>query len=534
MKKWKAGFYSRLSKDDDNFGSESMSIRNQIDFMTDWAEEHDDVEVVDIYTDDGFTGTNFDRPGYQSMMLDINLGIINCVIVKDLSRLGRNTSKVGELKDEIFPSKNVRFIAINDNVDTMGGVDNNDLSDFKLVFNEYYVKDISKKTKTAYRSRARRGDYVGPLAPYGYVKSDNDYHKLVIDEEAASVVKRIFIDYSNGKSGRQIADELNREGILSPMNYRLQKECKPLKSCCWSSNSVLQIINNEVYYGDMVQHKREKVSYKLSTRRVVAPEERIVVRNTHPAIIGEDIRSLIRKRKEDAKQTRNRKRKDGTKLEIKFSGLLICSDCGNKLAATTKNNRRCYRCVRYNNSGDTACSSHLIYEDVLLNYVKQEIWQLVKQFETEKEGFVNRMLINMNYERQSEVVNAKLSLIDTNRRINEIEASMVDLFEQKQSKIISSKMFAIISNKYDAELETLLQSQREYDMIINRNNADKAYVIDWLNALREIKVSNVYDRKSLSRIIEAIYISEVGAQNRFQIKYKIGFINDEHFDLKTA
>ena len=180
-KQWRAAAYLRLSRDDENFCSESVSITNQKALIMDYLEGHPEITLVDIYADDGFSGVNFDRPAFSDMMFDINLGRIDCVIVKDLSRLGRNTTKVGQLKDEFFPSKGIRFIAINDNVDTKGGIDENDVADFKLLFNEYYVKDISKKIRSSLRASAKQGLFIGSYAPYGYKKSSEDKHKLVID-----------------------------------------------------------------------------------------------------------------------------------------------------------------------------------------------------------------------------------------------------------------------------------------------------------------------------------------------------------------
>lgn len=535
MKEWKAVAYLRLSRDDDNYGLNSLSINNQKDLIIDWLESHPEIILVDTYIDDGYTGTNFDRPGFKNMMFDINCGLVNCVIVKDLSRLGRNTSKVGQLKDEIFPSKGIRFIAINDNVDTQGGIDDNDVTDFKLVCNEYYVKDISKKTKTALRTRAKRGDFIGAYAPYGYKKSKNDYHKLEIDIEASIIVCRIFEEYVNGKSGREIAENLNKEGVLSPMNYRLKNEGRELKNYCWSSNTIYQIINNDVYFGDMVQHKRENISYKLKQRRVTAPEERIVVQNTHEAIIDESTKNIIIKKKEQNIITRNRKRKDGSKMDIIFSGLLVCADCNNKLAATIKNNKRCYRCCRYNNSGNSSCSSHLIYENVLIDYIKNDINHLIDCYEHSKENFINKIFENISSAQKAESKQAKIKLSQINSQISQLENAIVQTYNDKHSNIITPKMFSIISKKYNEELEALLQEQKECDIIINRNNINKAYIIDWINSLIKLKNCKILQKKQLETVIDTIYIGAVHTPDRIKIKYKIGFLCDKPKEfLKSA
>lgn len=526
MKMWKAALYARLSRDDDNYGATSMSITNQIDFMKDWLEAHPDIDVIDVYTDDGYTGTNFERPGWQKMMSDISFELVDCIIVKDLSRLGRNTSRVGQLKDEFFPSHGIRFIAINDMVDTMGGIDNNDVTDFKLVFNEYYVKDISKKTKSAFRTLAKKGEYIGAYAPYGYRKSEEDYHKLVIDEYAAGIVRRIFSEYADYKSGRQIANDLNKDGVLTPMNYRNQLLGKELKDYAWTSNSVTQILSNDVYLGHMIQHKRENVSYKLKQRRTTNADERIVVYDTHEPIVDGELYDAVMKRRSENKQSRNRARKDGTKLPILYSGMLICTDCGNKLAATTKNGRRCYRCCRYNNSGDNACSSHFIYEDNLKEYVMSELKRLVYEYNKNHSEFIKRVLYKMNWELQQNATKAKVRMAELAPQIAKLEEDIIQSYKDKTDGVISNRMYEIISKSQNERLNEMLQTKKECDIIMKKSKADTNYVVSWINALVEVYNSNLVERKQLARVIDSIYIGNVSDSNRIKIIYKVGSLEE--------
>lgn len=391
-KQWKAGAYLRLSRDDEGFSSESSSIKNQKAIIYNYLGEMPDIDLVDVYIDDGYTGTNFDRPGFSEMMFDINVGRINCIIVKDLSRLGRNTNKVGTLKDEVFPSKSVRFIAINDNVDTKGGIDDNDVTDFKLVFNEFYVKDISKKIRSSLRASAKEGLFIGSYAPFGYKKSPEDKHQLIIDDEAADVVRKIFDDFVNGLSGRKIADDLNANHVLSPLAYRYKKLGKEYKNYSWTSNTVIQILKNEVYLGNMVQHKRENVSYKLKQRKFVDKSEQILVKGTHEAIITDFQKELVDNILNERKERRLRKRNNGQIVPVLFSGMLVCSDCGGAMAATMKHNKRCYRCTLYSNGGKNACSSHYIREDELIFGVLSEINHLIKNYECHNELFKNNIM----------------------------------------------------------------------------------------------------------------------------------------------
>lgn len=527
MRMWKAAAYVRLSRDDDNFSFESMSITSQKEIINDWLEDQPDIELVDTYADDGYTGTNFERPGFEDMMFDINCGRINCVIVKDLSRLGRNTIKVGQLKDEFFPTHGVRFVAINDNVDTKGGIDDNDVTDFKLLFNEFYCKDISKKTKSALRTRAKRGEYIGAYAPYGYKKSEEDYHKLVIDFEVAHVVRRIFNEFADGKSGREIADTLNSENVLSPMNYRLKNSGKEIKKYCWNTNSIIQILNNEVYCGNLVQHKRENISYKLKQRRVTSKEEHIIVKNTHEPIIDNLLKSVVEKRLNEQSYSKRKPKTNGEYMPILFSGLLYCSDCGSKLAATTKNGKRCYRCIRYNLSGKNACTSHLVYEENLLKTVKHKINNLISTYTNSKEQFINNILQTISINKQNEVKSAKQNKSKIEMQIKDIENTILQIYEDKQKGIIETKTFSVLSKKYNDNLEALLQKREEYDNIMKENKVNKSFILKWLDALTELKDCKTPTVKQLSMIIDSIIVNPVGTQDRIKIMYKVGFSSDD-------
>ena len=280
------GIYARLSRDDNNGNLESMSIGNQRQMLSDYVKEKG-WNLVEEYVDDGFSGTNFDRPDFKRLVKDIEKGHINCVVTKDLSRLGRNYSMTGYYTDEYFPEQNVRYIAINDGVDTMGA--NNDFAAFHNVINEYYPRDISRKVRQVKKANAAKGMFMGSRAPYGYKKSLANKYQLIIDEDVAHIVLRIFSDIANGENGRRIAGRLNAEGLPCPRAYYYQNIDKenPRKeeSMVWGSASVLNIIKNHVYIGDMVQGQRQVISFKSKKRRVTDPDEWIIVENTYEAIL---------------------------------------------------------------------------------------------------------------------------------------------------------------------------------------------------------------------------------------------------------
>lgn len=520
--KWKAGAYLRLSVDDGSGASESMSITNQKVQISEWIKDKVDINIENFYIDDGYSGTNFNRPAFKSLMNDIYNHRINCVIVKDLSRLGRNSNRVGQLVDEEFPCLGVRFIAINDCVDTSGLVDTNEITGFKLVCNEFYVKDISKKIRSALKASAQSGNYLGAVAPYGYLKSSEDYHKLIIDPVASKVVQKIFNDYIDGKSGRQIADELNATNILSPYNYKLSLKGKEIDSSkCWSSSTVMQLIRNDVYYGRLVYHKREKLSYKLRYRRITDSSEWIVVEDTHPRIISEVVEEIVKKRNREKINTRNRKNQSGKKIPVLFSGLLICADCGNKLAATIKNNKRCYRCSKYNTSGNTACSTHMIYEQDIVFEFMNEINEFYKQIQANESMFLKRKLEECYSLRAAEINHAKIELTRINQEINSTENSIFELYKENKNNTINEITFSVLLKKYDEILKELLQKKDDYDNIIKDTTFSETYVRQWILAIKELKFSNKPSLNLISKIVDKIYVYDTKEETRLKIVYKI-------------
>lgn len=263
----RVGIYLRLSRDDGNSNAESMSIVTQKQMLTDYVKERG-WDLTETYIDDGYSGTTFDRPAFQRMLKDIEHGYIDCVITKDLSRLGRNYAKTGYYTEEYFLEHGVRYIAVNDNVDTMK--DDNDIAPFKNILNEMYAKDISRKIRSARAVSARQGKFLGSKPPFGYIRCPTDKHKLIIDEKPAQIISRMFDMFASGDSGRHISDVFNNEGILSPRAYYYQQIGRenPLnESMTWNSNTVMQLLRNPVYIGNMVQGKRRVTSMTFNTKQ---------------------------------------------------------------------------------------------------------------------------------------------------------------------------------------------------------------------------------------------------------------------------
>ena len=294
---YNVGLYIRLSREDDDKNYESESITNQKSLLLQYAKENN-LRVYDIYIDDGFSGTNFDRPGFIRLIKDIENKKINMVITKDMSRLGRDYIGTGELVEKFFPEHNVRYIAVTDNIDTYLDSTNNDIAPFKAIMNDFYAKDISKKIKTSLKAKMKDGKYVGGRAPFGYTKDPDNKNQLLVDEEQAIVVKRIFDMALDGLSYYKIADILTSEGIKTPASYYNFEWCGNYNPTFnkWNAKTIYDILNKRIYTGDLVQGRRCKVNYKVKKIVKNNPNNYIVVENTHEAIIDKDVFYEVQKK----------------------------------------------------------------------------------------------------------------------------------------------------------------------------------------------------------------------------------------------
>lgn len=372
-KLYKAAVYLRLSKGDDDLSvlekQESNSITNQRLITMSYIEKHSDLKFIKEYLDDGYTGMNFDRPGLKQMMEDIDDGIIDCIVVKDLSRFGRERIEAGTYLLKTFKEKNVRFIAINDSYDslTASNSETHVILPIKALTNDNYSRDISMKVRSSKAVKRERGDFVGGTAPYGYKKAPDNPNKLVIDEEAAEVVKSIFDKKINGKSANAIAKDLTNEGVLTPSEYRKSKGekttgFKRTNPGKWSARGVMRILRNEAYMGTLIQGRYRKISYKVK-KCVEKPEEEWSVHENamEPIISRIDFKTVQMLIERDTLQA------PGTDISYMYSGMLFCGDCGHPMFRRQydgKNERKVfYFCSKYEKG--EGCSSHKIYEEDL-------------------------------------------------------------------------------------------------------------------------------------------------------------------------
>ena len=385
-KTYMAGLYLRLSNDDET-DSESVSIGTQRSILMDFCNQHG-YQIYDVYADDGYSGMNFARPNFERLLRDVERGVLNMVITKDLSRLGRDYIMTGYYSEIYFPSKDVRYIAVADGFDSLKG--NNEIAPFKNILNDMYARDLSKKIKHAKQQRAKQGLFIGSQAPYGF-QIDRDARRLIVDPEAAEVVKLIFSLAEMGLGNIAIASELKARKIVAPSVYKFQhgdekfarfptvKENKPYDWCACTINQILQ---DSVYTGQLVAHKTEVVNCKTKKYAPIPPEEQIVTPNAHEAIISQELFDRIPQVRSGHRCTANTRRYN------LFRGKLFCDCCGHALAISKKEllsgTTDMYLCMHHYHRPDECPKTHRVYHDMLYPYVVQQIRSFAKAMKRRK------------------------------------------------------------------------------------------------------------------------------------------------------
>ena len=384
---YRVGIYCRLSKDDAGEG-ESSSISTQKSILTDYCATSG-LDIYKIYTDDGYSGLNFNRPGFQEMMADAEAGHINMIITKDLSRLGRDYIMTGYYLELIFPSKNIRYVALSDGYDSLKS--DNDIAPFKNILNDMYARDISKKVKNAKHQRARQGLFIGSQTPYGYQKDPDAPNRLIVDPEAAEAVKQIFSLAEQGLGNVAIAAQLKAQQIVTPAVYkylhgdmRFSRYPAVEKGAAynWCPTTIGQILNDPVYTGDLVSLKTEVTNCKTKQRMPVPAECQIVTASAHEAIISKEQFETVKEVRRGHRCPANYRRFN------LFRGLLYCSECGHPLAVSRKQlldrEADIYLCMYHYKHPEVCSKTHRVYHEVLYPYVLQQIQALAKSMKRRK------------------------------------------------------------------------------------------------------------------------------------------------------
>ena len=463
----KTALYCRLSQDDGIEG-DSNSIQNQKAILQKFAEDHHFPSPC-FYVDDGFSGGTFQRPAFQQMISDMENGEIGIIVTKDLSRLGRNLLHTGLYIEERFPMFGVRYIAINDNVDTDSS-ESNDLMPFKNLFNEWFIRDTSRKIRAVLKAKAERGERLGTRAPYGYRK-DPDTKKLIVDEEAAAIVRRIFAMCAGGSGPSQIARILKKEQILTPTMYAYTKYgmthtgLDTQRPYHWSGDTVADMLENEIYLGNTVNMKYSTKSYKDKRRVEHSREECLVFENTHPALVTQEVWDIVQRVR------KNKRRRTNMDEQNKYSGLVFCADCGSNMVLhwthTMSASYNHFTCRTYKKDGE-ACTGHYIRECVLDEVVLEDLRRVTAMAREHPEGFAAYIGSRQSTEIQREIRRQEKELAAMRKRKTEVDTIFKKLYEDSVLGCISTEQFQMLSGSYTEEQNQIAAGIPQKEMDIQR------------------------------------------------------------------
>lgn len=498
--------YCRLSKDDEQIG-DSNSIVHQKEILAKYAKEHG-FSNCEFYVDDGFSGTNFNRPNFQRLMADAEEGKLSTVIVKDMSRFGRDYIMVGYYTEIYFSNLDIRFIAINDNVDSSIQTEN-DLTPFKNVFNEWYAKDTSKKIRAVFKAKGNSGKHLTNNPPFGYIKDPNDKEKWIVDEEAAVTVKRIFEMFSNGVRMPEIARKLTQEKVETPTLYNLKHGIKIRRTSefpeIWSNATIKGILDQIAYAGHTVNFQTTKKSYKNKKQVRLPKEGWVIYRNTQEAIIDE-------KTFETVQQMRNVKRAYTKFNEPNmFSGLLFCADCGNRLTIqrVAKNrNMDNFTCATYRKKKKGLCSSHRILVSELTEVVKSDLQKVCEYVFLHEKEFTDEYLSGSKKETEKFQSKTKTEIKRLSERQEEIGRIIRKLYEDNVNGRITDERFDFLAKSYEDEGNDLKQKTIELQNALTASVQDEEKLSKFLKVVKSYTEIEELTPEILNSFIEKIYIGE--------------------------
>ena len=543
---FKVAIYLRLSKEDDDLScssgakSESNSISNQRKLIYDFMKSHPELELYDEYKDDGKSGSNFDRAEFQRMMKDIEAGKVNCVVVKDQSRFGRDYIDVGKYKEKIFPKLGVRFITINEGYDSLSATSSDDLAfTINSFVYDFYIRDISTKIRTNLTAKKQNGEYAGAFVAYGYVKDSNDKSKLVVDQFAADVVRDIFRWKIEGLSPQNIAVRLNELGIPSPAEYKklsgsnYKTSFQTSSKAVWSHVSVRRILKNEIYLGVMIQGKRTTPNYKTKTVVTKAESEWLRVEGTHEAIISVRDFELVQELLRDDTHCRA-----GDVTVPVYAGRIYCGDCGAAAVRKTVSyagRRYVYYVCNANKHDKTVCSRHSIREDILGQVIYQTVrHQIDLLLDVDK---ALRQFENLSWEKH------KLKQLDASIEIQEEvvrknNTLRLGIYEDLRAGLLDR-------SEYESLKKELAERIAEATAAIEKLNKEKREILDgvskqqsWIEQFRQYENVTELTRPMVIHLIERINIFEdsnieIVFRHRNQIEEILQFISEKTANKKV-
>ena len=535
---YRACIYTRLSRDDGD-KPESDSIANQRALIRDNLKQHKEITIVSDHSDDGYSGVNFERPGFAEMMDEIREGKVDCVVVKDLSRFGRNYIEAGNYIEKVFPFMGVRFIAINDSYDSS---DKSQLDSlvipFKNLINDAYCKDISVKIRSQLEIKRKKGEYIGAFVVYGYVKDPEDHNRIIVDTYAAEVVRAIFRWKMAGMSQNRIADKLNSQGVLCPMEYKLsmgvkvQTNFRVHKQAKWSAVSVTRILTNELYTGVLLQGKSSTPNYKVKKRFDKEQSEWIRIENAHEAIITagefETVQELL------GKDTRI---SPDEETLYPLAGYVVCGDCGQNMVRKTipRRGKKYVYYVCSTNKAKKGCSSHSISEnklmDAVLHVIKEQISTVMRI-----EGLLE--MAQSLPENQRNIFNYDAQIVKLQEEIERNKGFRMKLYESLEEGMIDKDEYFIFKKNYSDKIslaEKNIQSlEAERDAAVKKNAADYS----WVDAFKKYEGIERVERQVVVNLISEIRVYEgnvveIDFQHNDAIEAALKIIDTLPEDMKT-
>ena len=520
-KKWNAGLYIRLSREDGD-KLESESVTSQRDLLHDFLSRNPDLNLYDLYIDDGYTGTNFDRPNFIRMFEDIKSNKVDCVIVKDLSRFGRNYIDTGNYIEIIFPMLKVRFIAVNDSIDSYlkpESINNVNLA-LRNLMNDDYCRDTSMKIRSALTVRRENGKYIGSFACYGYLKDPEDHHKLIIDEVASENVKTAFRMFLNGGTLRGIAVYFNDNNILTSSEYKRSiglndRHYSTHEKAMWDTIAIRRMLTNEMYIGNMVQKQMEIVSYKVNKCRRIDKDKRIIVKGTHEPIISEEdfykVQDLLKRDTRISTSVRQ--------LDI-FSGFCKCGDC--KRGMNKKHIHQPYKeyyyyiCSTFKKGGHNACTKHSIQTNV----VKDVVFEVLKQYVNVALTMNNIIdFINQSKERNSQTDKFEKQLTAKHKERDKASKMLVDLYPDFKNGLLNQDTYLMFKAKYEQEIvsinEQIAEIENRIEQIKTGLTQENRFISNF------VKYQNITEltRDMVVELINNIYIYE-GGRIEVEVKFR--------------
>ena len=498
--------YARLSKDDDLVG-DSNSIVHQKEILAKYAKEHGFTNI-EFYVDDGFSGTNFNRPDFQRMMANAEEGKISTVIVKDMSRFGRDYIMVGYYTEIYFSNLDIRFIAINDNVDSNIQTEN-DLTPFKNVFNEWYARDTSKKIRAVFKAKGNSGKHLSTNPPFGYKKDPNDKEKWIIDDEAAATVRRIFQMYVDGYRISEIGHKLTEEKVETPILYYMNRGIKTNARSeypeIWDLMSIKYILSQTAYAGHTVNFQTAVKSYKTKKQVNLPRNQWVIFRNTQEAIIDEKTFETVQQMRK-AKRARTKYNEPNM-----FSGLLYCADCGNHLTIQrVARNRKMdnFSCATYRKKKKGLCSCHRILVSDLETIVKEDLQKVCEYVFLHEKEFTDEYLSGSKRETVKFQAKTKAELKRLSERQEEIGRIIRKLYEDNVNGRITDERFDFLAKSYEDEGNELKTKIQEFKNALASSVQDEEKLSKFLKVVKSYTKIEELTPEILNSFIEKIYIGE--------------------------